>query len=479
MERKMNTMEKSCVPYKEPFRNQFHYSMRRGWLSDVNGVWYKDGYYHITHQSDEDEMYCLSAEWGHARSADLLHWEQLPCALRKGENTVGQAYSGTAVVDITDAAGFGENTVLLFYTDNELGQCMNILDETTGVFVPYENNPVVELDDIGKEQGIEPGAQRDPKIFHDPVSGKWFMMVYREREPEHGQVMQMYRSQNLKEWTRIEDFLQDDYRECPAIFQLSVRNEPEKSFWVIMAASGRYCLAQFEGEKFTVVYDEHRRLIQGFDAYAGQTFVNVPQNRTIYMCWLDDWMGSSVETTPWRNSFSVPMELSLVKCGEGCYRLFANPVEELKQLRTQRVLLLKETTIAVLSEAITGVQEKALDLTLLFDFTNTAAETLFFNFRGKKITYRISTGEWSTTCTTVTIKERASTREFTGKIQPVNGKLKMRFLIDSDSLEVFFNDGESLYFEEYGFDPEQVLAISADADVPIDLAEAYAIKSIW
>lgn len=464
--------------YHEPYRNQFHFSPREGWMNDVNGVWYADGWYHLTYQADEKHLCSTSVGWGHAVSRDLLHWVQKPMALEPGVNTVGQAYSGTAVVDIYNTAGFGRGTAILIYTDSCIGQCLNYWEESRQEFVPYEHNPIIVLDEAGQRDGLEPGVQRDPKVFWDERTQQWILMIYRERDPKHGQVLQVYRSPNLKQWERLEDFLQEDYRECPNVYPLRLDGGEQK--WVIQAASGRYCIGYFDGERFIVEQDFRKNLLGGRDAYAGQTFVNMPDDRTVYMCWLDDWSGSTIETEPWRNAASFPYELDLRTLPDGSWHIFANPIQEIEQLYNGATCRTEGQWVDTEQNPFERCIIHQVDMTMVFDLTNTEATSLFFQIKGKELQYIIKEHVLCSNTSVITTKDSWGTGEYRLECPCCDGKLKMRLLIDNDSLEIVFQDGQRLYMEEYGFEPDaERFSVTADARVWLEYAEWTTIRSIW
>ena len=99
--------------YKEGNRPQFHFTVKRGWNNDINGPIFYNGQYHLFWQSfpfgliwNTGFMY-----WGHAVSADLLHWQELDPALLN--DSLGSPWSGTAVVDKNNDGGWGKNTLVL------------------------------------------------------------------------------------------------------------------------------------------------------------------------------------------------------------------------------------------------------------------------------------------------------------------------------------------------------------------------------
>lgn len=468
---------KGGVPlYDEPYRNQFHFSPAIGWMNDINGAWYRDGVYHLTYQADEAHLAPGNVGWGHAVSRDMVHWKQLPMALEPGRNTVGAAYSGSVVLDTADTAGFGAGIPILIYTDSAVGQCMNYWSERENRFVPYAGNPIVAMDEEGRQDGLEPGAQRDPKVFWDETGGQWIMMVYRERGRVHPQCLQVYRSPDLKRWERLEDFVCDGYRECPNIFPLRLDGGERK--WVLQAASGRYSFVRFDGERFTVEQDWRESLLGGRDAYAGQTFVGLPEERIVYLCWLDDWSGCTVETSPWRNAASLPYELSLRTLPDGRWHVFAEPVAELEALRETSVRL-PGRLLAAGENPFSALRGELADGSLTLDLRQSEARELALNLRGKRLTVDLEARELRTV-TAVTDPNSWGNGDYRMPIPVRDGRLTLRFLADRDSLELLWGGGETLYLEEYGFDPAAAeWSVTADAPVRMLGAEYHTLRSQW
>jgi len=103
--------------YAEKYRPRFHYSPKRGYLQDANGLVYYRGEYHLFYQHNPYGISWANMHWGHATSKDLLHWEELGEALEPDD--MGPIFSGSAVVDWENTSGFqsgSEPPLVAIYT---------------------------------------------------------------------------------------------------------------------------------------------------------------------------------------------------------------------------------------------------------------------------------------------------------------------------------------------------------------------------
>ncbi len=303
----------SATMYTERDRPLFHFTNRRGWLNDPNGLVWHEGTYHLFYQHNPYGWDWGNMHWGHATSPDLVRWTEQPIALypRKYGDW---AFSGSAVVDRQNTSGFGTDgkaPLVAAYTSTGRGEC--IVSSTDGgqTWTEFAGNPVVRHDG------------RDPRlVWHEPTQ-RWIMAVYDEADKK--QAIVFHSSPDLKVWT--EESRIDGFFECPDLFELPIQGaEPARSLWVLSAADGKYRLGQFDGHRFTP--ETAKLTLWHGDFYAAQTYSNTPDGRRIQIGWARD---ISFPGMPFNQQMAVPVELTLRTTTEGP-RLFAEPVPELSHL---------------------------------------------------------------------------------------------------------------------------------------------------
>ena len=134
--------------YKENSRPQIHFTTRRGWINDPNGLIYYDGEYHLFYQHNPFESEWENMSWGHAVSKDLIHWTELSVVMVPDK--LGSIFSGTTVIDYNNTSGFGKDGIppmIAIYTvhrsDNER-QCIAFSLDKGRTFTKYDGNPVLD-----------------------------------------------------------------------------------------------------------------------------------------------------------------------------------------------------------------------------------------------------------------------------------------------------------------------------------------------
>lgn len=306
--------------YKEYNRPQLHFSTRRGWINDPNGLLYYKGEYHLYYQHNPYERDWGNMHWGHAVSKDLIHWEELPVALFPDHN--GTAFSGSAVIDFDNTSGFGKPgnpAMVAIYTadtDEKQVQCIAYSLDNGRTYTKYEGNPVIDSKAKWNSKDT-----RDPKVFWYKPNNEW-VMVLNERDGHS-----IYTSANLKEW-KYESHV-TGFWECPELFELPVDGNPNDTRWVVYGASGSYMLGSFNGKEFKPEAGKYYYTTGGI--YAAQTITNIPESdgRRIQIGW--GRLPTPGNKPAFNNLMMIPTELTLRTTKDGV-RLFSQPVKEFDQL---------------------------------------------------------------------------------------------------------------------------------------------------
>ena len=305
--------------YRESNRPQIHFTSRRGWNNDPNGLVFHEGEYHLFYQHNPFEREWQNMCWGHAVSKDLIHWEELPLAMVP--DSLGTMFSGSAVIDYENTSGFGKDRIpplVVIYTvdspDNER-QCIAYSLDRGRTFTKYSGNPVIDSRERWKTRDL-----RDPHVFWYKPERFWVMVLY-EKDGNS-----IYTSSNLKDWEYQSHTA--GFFECPQLFELPVDGNNKNMKWVMYGASGTYMTGSFNGKIFT---PEAGKYYYGNGAlYAAQTYNNIPETdgRRIQI----GWGRITHPGMPFKNMMLLPTELTLRTTKEGI-RMFSSPVKEIDMLQ--------------------------------------------------------------------------------------------------------------------------------------------------
>lgn len=302
--------------YKEKNRPQFHFTARRGWVNDPNGLVYHNGLYHLYYQHNPYEREWENMTWGHATSPDLLHWTEHDDVLFP--DRLGTMFSGSAVFDEQNTSGFGTRKsppLVYAYTadrsDREV-QCIAYSIDGGMTLKKYKGNPVIDSHDMWQTRDT-----RDPRLFwYEP--GKHWVMVLNERDGHS-----IYNSDNLKDWTFKSHIT--GFWECPDLFELPVDGDPGNTRWVMYGASNTYMIGSFDGKSFVPQGGKYRFCTGTI--YAAQTVSHAPNGRRIQI----GWGRVSHPDMPFNGMMLLPTELSLVTTSEGI-RMVSKPISEVQTL---------------------------------------------------------------------------------------------------------------------------------------------------
>ena len=432
------------------FRPNYHFTPKEKWMNDPNGLVYQNGKYHLFFQHYPDSTVWGPMHWGHAVSKDLLTWEEKPIALYP--DSLGYIFSGSAVIDKNNTAGFGEDAMIAMFTyhDPEGEKAGSDKFQTQGIaysldegktWTKYKDNPVIE----------NPGIRdfRDPKVFWNDEIEKWQMLLAAK---DH---IQFFESEDLKDWGKISDFrFNDDPElgvwECPDLFELDVEGTDEKK-WVLIVSHGgesspnggsgtRYFVGDYDGENFTTEQKQSQWIDYGTDNYAGVSYNNLPNDRRVVIGWMSNWnYATTTPTEGWRSAMTLPRELFLTKSENG-YNLKTKVIGEIEKVSAE--LEIKQEK----SDKGLSLNSNELSSSILsFEIVNpNGSEFSLENSSGNKFTMGYKNGSFYTNRNEsgkVDFNEKFTNTE-PQKVQIGNlDTLKVKLFIDKSSVEIFLNDG--------------------------------------
>ena len=330
---------------RERFRPQFHFTPRRNWMNDPNGLVYFGGEYHLFFQHNPRGKGWGNMCWGHAVSVDMLHWQELGIAIPETEHMI---FSGSIVVDWANVSGLGDGKappLLAFFTGfdarrNVQSQHLAYSHDRGRSFRHYARNPIIDL---------HAADFRDPKVFYHAPSAAWILVVV--LAVHH--VVQFYRSSNLTDWALAGEFTGGGSTagkwECPDLIRVPVEGGAGEARWVLKVdvdqglvgpgSGAQYFVGDFDGFYFTIdpVYGSTDGALVDFgpDFYAATTWSDLPADQPgpVWIGWQSNHQtGKDYPTHPWCGAMSMPRRLFLY-AADGALQLGQAPIDALATLQ--------------------------------------------------------------------------------------------------------------------------------------------------
>ncbi|RGR53779.1 GH32 C-terminal domain-containing protein [Phocaeicola plebeius] len=467
---------------KESFRPVYHHTPAYGWMNDPNGMFYKDGVYHLYFQYNPYGSVWGNMHWGHSTSTDLMHWKFEGCAIVP--DAWGAIFSGSCVVDHENTAGFGKEAVVAFYTsakstpwgDIQMQSMAYSLDNGK-TFTKYEGNPIL----TSSEKDF-----RDPKVFWYAPGKHWVMIL------AVGQHMEIYSSVNLKEWKKESEFgaMQGAHGgvwECPDLVEIPVEGTREKK-WVLICnlnpggpfggSAAQYFVGSFDGKKFVNESPTQTKWMDwGKDNYATVTWNNAPDGRCIALGWMSNWQyANNVPTRQYRSANTLARDLTLYREGQELY-LKSTPSVEVKKARGKKVSI-PSFKVSEKHEMVNLFEEKQGAYEVEIVIQNAGASKIAFsllNDKGEKVSMYYDLNR----------KQFVMDRSESGKVDfskdfpavtvaPVNvdKELTLRLFVDRSSIEAFGEDGKFV-MTNLVFPSQPYVKMCFEAD-----KNGYAVKSL-
>ena len=437
---------------RETYRPVYHHTPVYGWMNDPNGMFYKDGVYHLYFQYNPYGSMWANMTWGHSTSTDLTHWTYEGTAIVP--DAWGAIFSGSCVVDKDNTAGFGKGAVVAFYTSAKStpwgdvqSQSMAYSLDNGKTFIKYEHNPIL----TSTERDF-----RDPKVFWYAPGKHWVMML------AVGQEMQIYSSGNLKEWKKESSFgaMQGAHGgvwECPDLVEVAVEGSKEKK-WVLICnlnpggpfggSAAQYFVGSFDGKKFVNESPTQTKWLDwGKDNYATVTCSNAPAGRCIALGWMSNWLyANNVPTTQYRSANTLARDLTLYRVGGELY-LKSKPSPEIKKARAEEK---KISTFEVKGNyevaSLLADNKGAYEIEMTIENKGTSKiDFSLMNEKGEKVAmyYDVVRKQF--------VMDRSASgivgfsRDFPAvTVAPVRNtdQIHLRLFIDRSSVEAFGEDGE-------------------------------------
>lgn len=320
--------------YHEPLRPAYHFSSRRGWLNDPNGLVYQDGTFHMYYQHNPlgTPHGGVNICWGHAVSSDLLHWEERDDAIRPWRRDWSIA-SGSAVVDYENRAGYGKDAIIAAFTVLGTpnvdplkpgypsgGQYLAASTDGGSTYFRFSHEATVPT--------LNGEGWRDPRLFR---YGNHYAMAVYETDENGRNCVSFYVSDDFHTWRRTSR--NDDLFECPDIFPLQVEGE-SLTKWVLYGADGMARIGEFDGYHF-VESGLFNPLDYGSATYAGQTWSHHPQGKRVHISWVRGMGGIGedlgYEGMPFSQCMTIPAEITLRRLA-GRLHVCRAPIAEVTRL---------------------------------------------------------------------------------------------------------------------------------------------------
>lgn len=477
---------------RETYRPAFHHTPRYGWMNDPNGMFYKDGRWHLYYQYNPYGSKWQNMTWGHSVSDDLVNWEHLPEAIRP--NGLGSVFSGSCAVDHDNTAGFGSDAVIALYTSAGTSQMQSLASSTDDglTFNIYPSNPVLTLE----------SEARDPKVFWNDSTKEWNMILAHALDHE----MLIFSSPDMKSWTLQSSFgkglgAQGGVWECPDLFELPVAGTDEKK-WVLLCninpdgpfgGSGtQYFVGDFDGKTFKADTDaagdvSTKWLDYGKDHYATVTWSDAPDGRRVALGWMSNWQyAADVPTMQFRSANTLPREMGLFRAPDGEVYASSAPSPELEALRGKLAAKVKKTTVGRKARSFALPSENGGICEILMDIEASKAKTVnivFSNSQGEKVVMQYdpaaATLSFDRTQSGITDFSEGFPAVTVTPTHEASGRIALRIFVDRSSMEVFGNDGEfvmtNLVFPRT---PYTALSVSAEGgNAKVENLRIYSLKS--
>ena len=471
------------------WRPAYHHTPLYGWMNDPNGMFYKDGVWHLYYQKNPYGSKWQNMTWGHSTSTDLINWEAQPDAIRP--DGLGAIFSGSAVIDHNNTAGYGEDAIIALFTSAGTSQMQSFAHSTDDgqTFEVYPGNPIITLDT----------EARDPNMFWNEKTGEWNLVLAHALEKEN----LFFTSPDLKNWTLSGNFgkglgAQEGVWECPDLFELTIPGT-DKTKWVLICninpggpfggSAIQYFIGDFDGKTFTSDTNPDgtvptKWLDFGKDNYALVSWSDAPDNRRTTVGWMSNWQyAADVPTVQFRSANTVPREMVLFEDPEGELYVASVPSPELEKMRDKVVSSAENKNIGQKAMNYKLPADGICEILLSFNASDNDVVTFTIgNDHNEKVVLKYDAKNHKMSFD----RRESGIVDFSDKFPAVTssptfektGEISLRIFIDRSSVELFGNNGEfvmtNLVFPE---NPYSTLTMeSKNGNAHLDSLKIYSLN---
>ena len=321
---------------KDPHRPRYHFQPRAGEFFQDTIPFFWKGVYHVFFQYAPDEWAGDKCVWGHVRSTDLVHWEELPVAITNGPEKYDRALCASGCVLSH------EGKVHIFYggvdgeTREETHCLATALDDELIHWQKDSANPIMRRADLlPSDIYYLHGRWSDPDIWKE--GDTWYMLLAASLADQKTAAIPLYASADLRNWSYLSCFYQAGKApmramEYPHFFALDGRHVLFHHPW------GMFTTFVEVGEHKNGLFVSQRRThYDSARACATKTLLD-DQGRRIAWSWVLEDRPAGAESEPldsptrragWSGLMSLPRELHVAPDGA----LLMEPPAELNALR--------------------------------------------------------------------------------------------------------------------------------------------------
>lgn len=439
-------------------RPNIHLTSRVGWMNDPNGFCYYNDCYHMFYQYHPYKSFWGPMHWGHAVSKDLIKWNYMPVVLApdtKYDNF--GCFSGNAIT-------LKDGRHLLMYTSVmtsklENGEKKEFQQQSIAIgdgkeYVKHEMNPVIKTNQIPKGYSIV--DFRDPKIWLGK-DGIYRVLIAACDEKGLGHIL-LYVSKDCIEWKYKKVFIKNNGHygkmwECPDFFMADGKAAVVVSPMDMLPkdleyhnGNGTLCLiGSYDEKSDEFVVEKDQAVDYGIDFYAPQS-TRTPDGRHVMIGWMQNWATSNEhdENVKYFGQMSIPREVKIID-----NKLYQNPIKELEQYRRNKV---EYENVCFCNETITldNICGRCVDVEV--EVESAKKDDLFDKFfvsMAMNEEYHTDFIYDAKDCVAKIDRKFAGSRKAilhqrSTNIELIDSKLKIRFILDKNSVEVFLQDGQKV-----------------------------------